>query len=120
MLRRRVIPEIMPNFIVKTRLDRGSSRHTGRDDHEAIQYDELNSWTADGASGRSAGVVSMTRRQTPMYWRNKLYASKTGHEIEKDLDPWIKAEHLKHHPQKSGALSAAERKNENEDNGIQR
>ena len=90
------------------------------DDHEAIQYDELNSWTADGAFGRSAGVVSMTRRQTPMYWRNESYASKTGHEIERDLDPWIKAEYLKHHPQKSGALSAAERKNENEDNGIQR
>lgn len=50
----------------------------------------------------------MTRKQTPMYWQNGSYASKTGHKIEKDLDPWIKSEYIKHHSQKSGAFSVAE------------
>lgn len=44
----------------------------------------------------------------PMYWQNGSHASRTGHRIERDLDPWIKAEYIKHHLQKSGAFSAAE------------
>ncbi|WP_367370605.1 hypothetical protein [Levilactobacillus brevis] len=49
------------------------------------------------------------RKQTPMYWQNGSYASKTGHKIERDLDPWVREQYAKHHPQKSGAFFVEER-----------
>lgn len=48
------------------------------------------------------------RKQTPMYWQNGSYASKTGHKIERDLDPWVREQYAKHHSQKSGAFSVGE------------
>lgn len=47
-------------------------------------------------------------KQTPMYWQDGSYASKTGHKIERDLDPWVREQYAKHHSQKSGAFSVAE------------
>ena len=44
-----------------------------------------------------------------MYWQNGSYASKTGHKIERDLDPWFREQYAKHHSQKSGAFSVEER-----------
>ena len=52
-----------------------------------------------------------------MYWQNGSYASKTGHKIERDLDPWFREQYAKHHSQKSGAFSVeeiTERKDKNE------
>ncbi|TOY85739.1 hypothetical protein DIS15_02845 [Levilactobacillus brevis] len=47
-------------------------------------------------------------KQTPMYWQDGSYASKTGHKIERDLDPWVREQYAKHHSQKSGAFSVEE------------
>ncbi|KIR08694.1 hypothetical protein RA16_06880 [Levilactobacillus brevis] len=47
-------------------------------------------------------------KQTPMYWQNGSYASKTGHKIERDLDSWFREQYAKHHSQKSGAFSVGE------------
>lgn len=48
------------------------------------------------------------RKQTPMYWQDGSYASKTGHKIERDLDPWVREQYAKHHSQKSDAFSVGE------------
>lgn len=55
-----------------------------------------------------------------MYWKNGSYGSKIDHKTDKDLDPWIREQYIKHHSQQSGAFSvdeATERKINCEGNG---
>lgn len=49
-----------------------------------------------------------SKKQTPMYWQNGMYGCKTDHQIDRDLDAWVKEQYIKHHSQKSGAFSIGE------------